>query len=319
MGFIDSMRRQGHAVESVCRVLCEQGCQVAARTYRAWRRARPSTRDVADAYVMNAVLAACYVWKDGVKDAATPVLLYGRRKMLVHLRRQGVAVSHTQVARCLNLLGHKGIRRAKTVRTTVQGSAGVRADDLLGRNFTAPAPDTVWVTDFTYVRTWAGFVYVAFILDVYSRRIVAWHAATSKHTDLVMTPLRMALWQRARDGHPVQAGTLIHHSDAGSQYTSIRLTGHLELAELAASIGSVGDALDNAMMESGNGLYKTECIRTTIFHQGPYKTLADVEFATAAWVDWYNHDRLHSGIGMVPPVEYEQAHYAALKPEPQPA
>lgn len=112
---------------------------------------------------------------------------------------------------------------------------------------------------------------------------------------------------------------MLHRLLEPAQYTSIRLTGHLELAEIAASIGSVGDALDNAMMESGNGLYKTECIRTTIFHQGPYKTLADVEFATAAWVDWYNHDRLHSGIGMVPPVEYEQAHYAALKPEPQPS
>lgn len=318
MGFIDTMRSEGHAVESVCRVLREQGCQVAARTYRAWRRARPSDRDVCDAHVINAVLLACYVWQGGVKVAATPVLLYGRRKMLVHLRRQGHVVSHSQLARCLNVLGHKGVRRVKAVRTTVASPSGVRAQDLLGRDFTAAAPDTVWVTDFTYVRTWAGFVYVAFILDVFSRRIVAWHAATSKHTDLVMTPLRMALWQREREGHPVQAGTLIHHSDAGSQYTSIRLTGHLELAEIAASIGSVGDALDNAMMESGNGLYKTECIRTTIFHQGPYKTLSDVEFATAAWVDWYNYDRLHSALGTVPPVEYEQAHYAALKPEPQP-
>ena len=318
MGFIESMRSQGHAVESVCRVLSEQGCQVAARTYRSWKQARPCARDLEDAYVMNAVLDACYTWQDGLKVAATPVLLYGRRKMLQHLRRDGVQVSHVKMARCLNLLGHRGVRRGKKVRTTIQASDGVRAGDLLGRDFTAVAPDTVWVTDFTYVRTWAGFVYVAFILDVFSRRIVAWHASTSKHTDLVMTPLRMALWQRDREGHPVEAGTLIHHSDAGSQYTSIRLTGHLELAEIAASIGTVGDALDNAMMESGNGLYKTECIRTTIFHQGPYTTLSDVEFATAAWVDWYNHDRLHSAIGMVPPVEYEQAHYAALKAETQP-
>ena len=219
--------------------------------------------------------------------------------MTAHLRRQGVQVTHAQVARCLKPLGHKGVRRVKKVRTTVQSPAGVRAEDLVSRDFTAAAPDTVWVTDFTYVRTWAGFVYVAFILDVYSRRIVAWHAATSKHTDLVMT-LRMALWQRHRDGHPVEAGTLIHHSDAGSQYTSIRLTSHLELEDIAASIGSVGDALDNAMMESGNGQFKTRCIRTTIFHHGPHKTLSDVEFATAAWVDWYNHDRLHSSIGLVP-------------------
>lgn len=318
MGFIDTMRSQGHAVESVCRVLSEQGCQVAARTYRSWKHALPCARDLEDAYVINAVLDACYQWQDGVKGAATPVLLYGRRKMTAHLRRSGLTVSHARVARCLNLLGHKGIRRVKKVRTTIPSPNGVRAEDLLGRDFTAAEPDTVWVTDFTYVRTWAGFVYVAFILDVFSRRIVAWHAATSKHTDLVMTPLRMALWQRARDGHPVRAGTLIHHSDAGSQYTSIRLTEHLQLTDIAASIGTVADALDNAMMESGNGLYKTECIRTTIFHQVPYKTLADVEFATAAWVDWYNHERLHSAIGMVPPVEYEQAHYAALNTEVQP-
>ena len=176
----------------------------------------------------------------------------------------------------------------------------------------------VWVTDFTYVRTWAGFVYVAFIVDVFAQRIVAWHASTSKATDLVMIPLRMALWQRDREGRPTVAGELIHHSDAGSQYTSIRLTEHLALEEIRPSIGSVGDAYDNALMETINGLYKAECIRTTVFHDGPYKTIADVEYATAGWVDWYNVRRLHGSLGNVPPVEYEQAHYAALNPEPQP-
>jgi putative transposase len=136
------------------------------------------------------------------------------------------------------------------------------------------------------VRTWAGFTYVAFIVDVYAQRIVAWHAATTKHTDLVMIPLRMALWQRDREGHPTEPGELIHHSDAGSQYTSLRLTEHLALEEIRPSIGSVGDAYDNALMESINGLYKAECIRTTVFHDGPYKTIADVEYATAGWVDW---------------------------------
>ena len=157
-----------------------------------------------------------------------------------------------------------------------------------------------------------GSAYVAFIVDVYAQRIVAWHAATTKHTDLVMIPLRMALWQRAREGHPTRAGELIHHSDAGSQYTSLRLTEHLALEEIRPSIGSVGDAYDNALMETINGLYKAECIRTTVFHDGPYKTIADVEYATAGWVDWYNNRRLHSTLGNVPPVEYEQAHYAAL-------
>ena len=171
---------------------------------------------------------------------------------------------------------------------------------------------------YTYVRSWAGFCYVAFIVDVFAQKIVAWHATTSKTTELVMTPLRMALWARGREGRPAQPGELIHHSDAGSQYTSIRFSEHLALEGIRPSIGSVGDAFDNALMETIIGLFKTECIRTTVFHNGPYKTLADVEFATAGWVDWYNNRRLHGSIGMVPPVEYEQAHYAALRPEMQP-
>ena len=176
----------------------------------------------------------------------------------------------------------------------------------------------MWVTDFTYVRSWAGFVYVAFIVDVFAQRIVAWHAATTKTTDLVMVPLRMAVWQRRHEGHPTAAGELIHHSDAGSQYTSVRFTEHLELEGISPSIGSVGDAYDNALMETINGLYKTECIRTTVFQPGPFRTVADVEYATAAWVEWYNNRRLHSTLGMVTPVEYEQAHYDALNRERQP-
>ena len=173
--------------------------------------------------------------------------------------------------------------------------------------------------DFTYVRTWAGFVYVAFILDVFAQRIIAWHAQTTKTVDLVMIPLRMAIWQRDREGHPVVAGELIGHSDAGSQYTSIRFTEHLALEGIRPSIGSVGDAYDNALMECVNGLYKTECIRTTVFHAGPYRTIADVEYATAGWVDWYNNRRLHSSLDYLSPEEFEQAHYATLNREPQPA
>ena len=188
---------------------------------------------------------------------------------------------------------------------------------LLNPNCTTDAR-TMSVTDFTYCRSWARFCYVAFIVDVFAQRIVAWHAATTKTTDLVMTPLRMALWQRGREGRPTEPGQLIHHSDAGSQYTSIRFTEHLDLEGIQPSIGSVGDAFDNALMETIIGLFKAECIRTTVFHTGPYKTLADIEYATAGWVDWYNNRRLHGSIGMVPPIEYEQAHYAALKPEMQP-
>ena len=157
----------------------------------------------------------------------------------------------------MRLLGLSGVRRDKHVRTTIPAKDGIRAGDLLDRDFTAPAPNRVWVTDFTYVRTWSpAWVYVAFIVDVYSQRIVAWHASTSKATDLVMTPLRMAIWQRDHEGHPVVASELIHHSDAGSQYTSIRLTEHLALEGIQPSIGSVGDAYDNALIETINGPYK---------------------------------------------------------------
>lgn len=320
MGFIDTMRSEGHAVESVCRVLREQGCQVAARTYRAWRSARPAARTVSDARVVDAVRGIAWQVREDGQRKLTPEGLYGRRKMTAHLRRTTVpTASAGSVDRAMRTLGLSGVRRDKGVRTTIPAKDGTRAGDLLNRDFTATAPNRVWVTDFTYVRTWAGISYVAFIVDVYAHKIVAWHAAMSKSTDLVMIPLRMALWQRDRDGHPVQPGQLIKHSDAGSQYTSVRYTDHLALQAITPSIGTVGDAYDNALMETINGLYKAECIRTTVFHDGPYKTLADVEYATAGWVDWYNNRRLHSTLGMVPPVEYEAAHYAALNPEPQPA
>jgi transposase InsO family protein len=322
VAFIDDQRAQGHAVESICRVLREQGVAVAARTYRAWRRAnRPvAARTISDAVVMDAVRDIAWTTNARGERVLAPEGLYGRRKMTAYLRRTAVPdASAGSVDRAMRTLGLEGVRRAKGIRTTIPAADGKRAGDLLDRNFTAPAPNRVWVTDFTYVRSWAGFVYVAFILDVYAQRIVAWHASTSKVTDLVMTPLRMALWQREHEGRPVVPEELIHHSDAGSQYTSIRFTEHLELEGIAPSIGSVGDAYDNALMETINGLYKTECIRTTVFQQGPYKTLADVEYATAGWVDWYNNRRLHGSLGMISPVEYESAHYEALNREPQPA
>ena len=172
--------------------------------------------------------------------------------------------------------------------------------------------------DFTYCRTWVGFAYVAFIVDVFAQKIVAWHASTVRDADLVLTPLKMAIWQRGREGHPITPGELIGHSDAGRQYTAIRFTEHLELEGGRPSIGSVGDAYDNCLMESIIGLFKTECIRTTVFHAGPYRQISDVEYATAGWVDWYNQRRLHSSLDYLSPAEYEQAHYAALNREPQP-
>jgi transposase InsO family protein len=317
MAFIAEQAALGRRVESICRVLREQGCQVAARTYREWKcPSRPvAARTISDAQVINAILDAC---RDA-QGRPTPESLYGRRKMTAHLRRSGLpGVARCTVDRAMRTLGRVGVRRGKAPRTTVPGRDGIRAGDLLNRDFTAAEPDRVWVTDFTYVRTWAGFAYVAFIVDVFAQRIVAWHAASSKVTELVMTPLRMALWARDRDGRPVTAGRLIHHSDAGSQYTSIRFTEHLALEGIAPSIGSVGDAYDNALMESVIGLFKTECIRTRVFHDGPYKTVSDVEYATAGWVDWWNNRRLHGTLGLITPAEAEQAHYAALIPQEQP-
>src|SRR5699024_9649130 len=179
--------------------------------------------------------------------------------------------------------------------------------------------DQLCGTDFTYVCHWACFVFVAFVLDVIAQRIVGWHESSSMRVDLVMTPLRIALWQRDREGNPISPGCLIHHSDAGAQNTAIRYTEHLDLEGIAPSVGTVGDAYDNALMQTVHGLFKTECIRTTVFHPGPFRTLADVEFATAGWVDWYNNRRLHGSLGMLTPVEFETLHYEALNREPEPA
>ena len=319
IGFVDSMRAQGYAVESVCRVLREQGVAIAARTYRAATSRRPAARTQSDAKVVDAVRSAVWQTDADGRRRMTPEGLYGRVKMRAHLDRTvSPGVSYGAVDRAMTLLGHNGVRRSKGIRTTIPAADGARAGDLLDRQFRAEAPNRVWVTDFTYVRTWTGWVYVVFIIDVFSRRIIAWHASTSKSVDLVTVPLRMALWQRRHEGHPVKAAELIHHSDAGSQYTSVTLTERLALEDIAASIGSVGDAYDNALVESANGLYKTECIRSTIFHAGAYKTLSDIEFATAGWVDWYNTRRLHSSIGHIPPIEYETIYHADLTTEDQP-
>ena len=323
LGFIDTMRAEGHAVESICRVLREQGCQIAARTYRAHRQGVVAARTVTDAQVYGAVRDAAWTTVEiggrGVRKL-TPEGLYGRRKMTALIRRTTIpGASRGAVDRAMRSLGLSGIRRDKGTRTTIPAKDGIRAGDLLNRDFTAPRPDHTWVMDFTYCRTWAGWVYVAFIVDVYSQRIVAWHAQTTKHVELVMIPLRMGLWERGRQGHPIQPKQLRAHSDAGSQYVSLAYTEKLALDGIAPSIGSVGDAYDNALMETINGLYKAEFIRTTVFHDGPYRTIGDVEFATAGWVDWYNTRRLHSSLGYVPPAEFEQAHYKALNREPQPA
>ncbi|MCW4600186.1 IS3 family transposase [Janibacter hoylei] len=320
VAFIDEMRTEGHAVESICRVLREQGCQIAARTYRQWAGAtRPvATRTITDAIVTDRVRDLVWTVDHAGVRRMTPEGLYGRRKMTALVKRADADTSPGSVDRAMRTLGLQGVRRAKGVRTTIPAKDGTRAGDLLDRDFTAEAPNRTWVMDFTYVRTWAGFVYVAFVLDVFAQKIVAWNVAATKAVELVDVPVRMALWQRGREGHPVVRGELIGHADAGSQYTSITFTDHLADEGIRPSIGSVADAYDNALMECVIGLFKTECIRTTVFHPGPYRTIAEVEYATAGWVDWYNNRRLHSTLEMMTPVEYEQVHYAALTREPQP-
>ena len=223
MGFIDTMRGEGFAVETICAVLREQGMQVAARTYRAWKTPGRvlSARTVSDAVVVDAMIEV----RVGAEGRATPESLYGRRKMTALLRRRGLPVAHCTGDRPMRTQGMNGVRRGQAHRTTIPGKDGVRAGDLLGRDFTAPAPNRIWIADFTYVRTWVGFVYVAFVVDWgylplagdFAQRIVGWHAMTTKPAELVLIPLRMAAWSRGQQGHPVTRGDLIAHSDAGSQ------------------------------------------------------------------------------------------------------
>jgi putative transposase len=296
--FIDE--HQGvFGVEPICRVLSGHGAPIAPSTYYAAKSRPASARAVRDGQLKAEITR---VWKENYE-------VYGADKVWLELNRQGISVARCTVERLMRGLGLQGVRRGRKVRTTVRDERHERAGDLLGRDFTAPAPDRRWVADFTHVTAWCGIVYVAFVVDIYSRAIVGWAAATHKRTKLVLDALQMALWRRDRDGHPAGPG-LLHHSDAGSQYTSFAFTAHLIEAGIGASIGTVGDALDNALMESTIGLYKTELIKK----QGPWKSLADVELATAEYMDWFNTRRLHTAIGGVPPDEYEAAYYAQTQP-----
>ncbi len=229
--------------------------------------------------------------------------------MTRYLRRQGHEVAFCTVDRLMRELGLNGVVRGRRQRTTAPAKDGIRAGDKLNRDFTAAAPNHVWVADFTYVSTGTGWAYVAFVFDAYSRAIVGWTTSASKTTALVSKALNMALWRRDHYGHPVEPG-LIFHTDAGSQYTSVKFTESLALQGLSASIGSVGDAYDNAMAESIIGLFKTEVVnRSRLF-----KTLTEVEFAVMEWCDWYNNARLHSRLDYLTPAEYESAYYAQNPP-----
>lgn len=291
-----------------CQALREQGLEVAPRSYRAWKKRPPSSRTVDDAAIVDLLRS---LRQPDHKGHPKPEVLYGRRKMTAWLARNGFPdISKHTVDRLMRLEGMNGLVRGRRTRTTIPGKDGRRAKDLLNRDFTAPHPNHTWVTDFTYVPTWSGFVYIAFAIDLYSRAIVGWAASTMKDTGFVEACLRMALWRRDHTGHPVPPG-MIHHSDAGSQYTSIRFTDTLVLEGLQASIGTVGDAYDNAAAETVMGLYKNEAIANgSPFRTGPLKTITDVQEITFDWVDWYNNQRLHSYLGNIPPEEYEATYYA---------
>lgn len=239
-----------------------------------------------------------------------PESLYGSLKMWAHLHRQGVPVARCTVERLMRAGGWRGTTRARKVRTTVTDPAAARAPDLVNRNFHAHRPDQLHVADFTYVPMVSGFGYTAFVLDAFAGLIAGWECSLSKQTVFVERAIRQAAAHRRRQGRPL-AGDTIHHSDAGSQYTAVHFGETLMLEGLIPSIGSVGDAYDNALAETTIGLYKTECIRDgSPFRTGPIRTLADLEAITAAWVHWYNTSRLMHRLGRRPPVEAEAEYYA---------
>jgi len=230
--------------------------------------------------------------------------VYGVRKIWHQLKREGFDVARCTVERLMREMGLRGVIRGKPVKTTISDKAAPCPLDHVNRDFHAPAPNMLWVSDFTYVATWQGFVYVAFVIDVFARRIVGWRASRTAHAGFVLDALEQAL----HDRRPLHGGGLIHHSDRGSQYVSIKYTERLADAGIEPSVGSVGDSYDNALAETINGLYKAEVIH----RRGPWRSFEAVEFATLEWVDWFNNRRLLGPIGNVPPAEAERNYYAML-------
>jgi transposase InsO family protein len=230
--------------------------------------------------------------------------VYGVRKVWRQLQREGYDIARCTVARLMRGIGLQGVIRGKPVKTTVSDKAAPCPLDRVNRQFHAPAPNMLWLSDFTYVATWQGFVYVAFVIDAFARRIVGWRASRTAHASFVLDALDQAL----HDRRPVKRGGLVHHSDRGSQYVSIRYSERLAEAGIEPSVGSVGDSYDNALAETINGLYKAEVIH----RRRPWRNFEAVEFATLEWVDWFNNRRLLEPIGNIPPAEAEERYYAML-------
>jgi putative transposase len=289
IAYIDR-HKDRYGVEPICRLL-----PIAPSTYYARKQRPPSARAVRDAR-LKAEIRRVYDDNFGV---------YGARKVWRQLHREGIPVARCTVERLMGELGLVGVRRGKTRRTTTPDVAAARPADLVERDFSASRPNRLWVADLTYVATWSGLVYVALVIDAFSRFLVGWQASRSLRTDLALDALEMAIWRRQ-----ARLEGLVHHSDRGSQYLSIRYTQRLAEAGAVTSVGSRGDSYDNAPAETIIGLYKTELVR----RRGPWRGIDDLEYATLEWVDWFNHRRLLEPIGHVPPAEFEAAFWREEDP-----
>lgn len=296
VSFIDE-HRDTHGVEPICAML-----PIAPSTYyeRKGQQAHPERVSARARRDLELQPEIHRVWDENFQ-------VYGARKVWRQMNREGIRVARCTVERLMRDAGLAGAVRGRKCRTTIADDTAVRPLDLVCREFTASRPNQLWVSDLTYVATWQGFVYVAFVIDVFSRMIVGWRASRSLRTDLALDALEQALWARP-DTH-----RLVHHSDRGVQYLSLRYTERLAEAGIEPSVGSVGDSYDNALAESVIGLYKTELIR----RRGPWKNLEAVEFSTLEWIDWFNNRRLLEPIGNVPPAEFEEVYYRSQQGQVQ--
>lgn len=289
--FVDS-QRETHGVQPVLEALKHTPAQIAPSTYYAAKNRTESARAARD---RELAVRIEQVHEDNYG-------VYGARKVWAELNRQGVEVARCTVERLMREIGLRGLLRDRSPRTTRPAAETGRPADLVDRDFTATGPNELWVADLTYVRTATGWVYAAFILDVFSRMIVGWQVATSLYTDLALDALQMAVWRRHAAGHDLTG--LVHHSDRGVQYRAIRYTQRLADTGAVASVGSTGDSYDNAMAEAFNSLYKAELVR----NRGPWQGINDLEIATVEYIDWYNNRRLHGELGHIPPTEHEALH-----------
>jgi putative transposase len=291
VSFIDRHRDQ-FGVEPICKVL-----EIAPSSYYAHNSRPPSARAVRDAQLKVEIKR---VFDDNFQ-------VYGAEKLWRQLGREGIRVGRDRVARLMRQLGIRGVVRGAKRPTTTPAEPDQRPADLVNRDFTAPAPNRLWVADLTYVATWAGFCYTAFIIDAYSRAIVGWRVATTLRATLALDALEMAIW--ARQNADAGLDDLVHHSDRGGQYLSVRYTQRLADEGAVASVGSKGDSYDNALAEAVNALYKAELIGP----RGPWRTAEQVELATLAWVQWWNQRRLHGALDHLPPAEHEALYYRQLE------